>query len=43
VIGVWYGIAASVISGMLLSLFVADHAARPLIGGIFKFETNRNG
>lgn len=32
--GVWYGIAASVLSGLVLSLFIADAIARPLIGGL---------
>jgi Na+-driven multidrug efflux pump len=35
VIGVWFGIATSVLSGLILSLILAHHAAKPLIGGIF--------
>jgi hypothetical protein len=35
VIGVWFGIATSVLSGLILSLMLAHHAAKPLIGGIF--------
>jgi putative MATE family efflux protein len=35
VVGVWYGIATSVLSGLILSLIVAHHASIPLIGGIF--------
>jgi Na+-driven multidrug efflux pump len=35
VIGVWYGIATSVLSGLILSLILAHHAATPLIGGLF--------
>jgi putative MATE family efflux protein len=35
VVGVWYGIATSVLSGLLLSLLLAHHAAKPLIGGLF--------
>ena len=34
--GVWYGIAASVLTGLILSLCVADRVARPLIGGLFR-------
>ena len=35
VVGVWYGIATSVLSGLILSLIVAHHASIPLIGGFF--------
>jgi len=35
VIGVWLGIATSVISGFLLSLILAHHVSKPLIGGLF--------
>ena len=34
VIGVWFGIATSVLSGLILSLILAHHASKPLIGGI---------
>ena len=36
VIGVWFGIATSVLSGLILSLILAHHASKPLIGGIIK-------
>jgi putative MATE family efflux protein len=35
VIGVWFGIATSVLSGLILSLLLAHYAAKPLIGGLF--------
>ena len=35
VIGVWLGIATSVISGFILSLFIAHKVSKPLIGGLF--------
>lgn len=35
VVGVWYGIATSVLSGLVLSLFVANHVAKPLVGSLF--------
>ena len=35
VTGVWYGIATSVVTGLMLSLWVADKVTRPLIGGLF--------
>jgi putative MATE family efflux protein len=35
VIGVWFGIATSVLSGLILSLLLAHHASKPLIGGLF--------
>ena len=34
VIGVWFGIATSVLSGFILSLLLAHHVSKPLIGGI---------
>ena len=45
VIGVWFGIATSVLSGLILSLILAHHAAKPLIGGIFtsKHMTEKTG
>jgi len=39
--GVWYGIAISVLSGLILSLFIANRVAIPLIGGIFKRKVFR--
>ena len=35
VIGVWFGIATSVLSGLILSLLLAHYASKPLIGGLF--------
>lgn len=35
VVGVWYGIAVSVITGFLLSLLILAHVAKPLIGPVF--------
>jgi len=35
VVGIWYGIATSVLTGLLLSLALTDYAARPIIGGLF--------
>ncbi len=35
VVGVWYGIATSVLSGLILSLIIANHVATPLIGRLF--------
>jgi putative MATE family efflux protein len=35
VIGVWFGIATSVLSGLILSLLLAHRASKPLIGGLF--------
>lgn len=32
--GIWFAIAASVTSGLLLSLIVAQHVSKPVIGGI---------
>ncbi len=34
VTGVWYGVAASVISGLVVSLAVAHLVSRPLVGGL---------
>jgi hypothetical protein len=31
---VWFGIATSVLSGFILSLMLANHVSKPLIGGI---------
>lgn len=33
--GIWFAIAASVTSGLMLSLIVAQHVSNPVIGGIF--------
>ena len=41
VIGVWFGIATSVLSGLILSLILAHHASKPLIGGIIKPSFDR--
>ena len=41
VFGVWYGIAASVLTGMILSLFIANQVALPLVGGIFSGQEVR--
>jgi len=38
VIGVWFGIATSVLSGLLLSLWVTTHISRRLIGGLWRPE-----
>lgn len=32
--GIWFALAASVTSGLLLSLIVAQHVSKPIIGGI---------
>ena len=41
VVGVWYGIATSVLTGMILSLFIANQVALPLVGGIFSGQEVR--
>ena len=41
VVGVWYGIATSVLTGMILSLFIANQVALPLVGGIFSGQGAR--
>ena len=41
VVGVWYGIATSVLTGMILSLFIANQVALPLVGGIFSGQETR--
>ena len=41
VVGVWYGIATSVLTGMILSLFIANKVALPLVGGIFSGQETR--
>src|SRR5690606_12805825 len=33
--GVWFGIAVAVVTGLFLSLYVAERTARRLIGGLF--------
>lgn len=34
VVGVWYGVATSVLSGLLVSLLVAHLSSKPLVGGL---------
>ena len=34
--GVWYGIATSVLTGLLMSLFVTNHVAKQLIDGLWR-------
>ena len=41
VVGVWYGIAISVLTGMILSLLIANQVALPLVGGIFREQKAR--
>ncbi len=41
VIGVWFGIATSVLSGFMLSLLLAHHASKPLIGGIIMLDLDQ--
>ena len=36
VIGVWLGIATSVLTGLLLSLLITGHVARQLLGGLWR-------
>jgi putative MATE family efflux protein len=36
VIGVWFGIATSVLTGLLLSLLITGHVARQLLGGLWR-------
>jgi len=36
VYGVWFGVAASVLTGLLLALVVAHRVSRPLTGGLWK-------
>ena len=36
VIGVWFGIATSVLTGLLLSLLITSHIARQLLGGLWR-------
>ena len=38
VMGVWYGIATSVVTGLVMSMFVTNHVAAALIGGLWKQE-----
>ena len=42
VIGVWFGIATSVVSGWLISLVVAEFVARKSIGGLWKLLPDQN-
>ncbi|MGB2068637.1 MAG: MATE family efflux transporter [Candidatus Puniceispirillaceae bacterium] len=39
VIGVWFGIATSVLTGLLLSLLITGHVARQLLGGLWRRGT----
>ena len=39
VMGVWFGIATSVVSGWLISLGVAEYVARKSIGGLWEADT----
>ena len=41
VIGVWFGIATSVLSGFILSLLLAHHVSKPLIGGIMMLDVDQ--
>jgi len=41
VIGVWFGIATSVLSGFILSLLLAHHVSKPLIGGILMLDIDQ--
>ena len=41
VIGVWFGIATSVLSGFILSLLLAHHVSKPLIGGIMMLDIDQ--
>ena len=36
VIGVWFGIATSVLTGLLLSLLITGHVAKQLLGGLWR-------
>ena len=36
VVGVWFGIATSVLTGLLLSLLITGHVARKLLGGLWR-------
>ena len=36
VVGVWFGIATSVLTGLLLSLLITGHVARQLLGGLWR-------
>jgi hypothetical protein len=42
IIGVWFGIATSVVSGWLISLVVAEFVARKSIGGLWKLSPDQN-
>ena len=41
VIGVWFGIATSVLSGFILSLLLAHQVSKPLIGGIMMLDVDQ--
>jgi putative MATE family efflux protein len=36
VVGVWYGIATAVATGLMISLFILQRVSKPLIGGIWQ-------
>jgi len=38
VVGVWYGVAMSVVTGLIVSVVVAHFASRPLVGGLIPVE-----
>ena len=40
VLGVWFGIATAVVTGLLISLVVAEFVARDSIGGLLRRETS---
>ena len=42
IIGVWFGIATSVLTGLILSILIAHNVAKPLIGGIFMVPNCKN-
>lgn len=41
VIGVWFGIGTSVLTGFLLAVAVAQKVSRPLIGGLWRIKPQR--
>ena len=41
VIGVWFGIATSVLSGLILSLLLAHRVSKPLIGGVMMLDVDQ--
>ena len=36
VMGVWFGIATAVVTGLMISLVVAEYVARDTIGGLLR-------